>query len=61
MTPLTPMYLLCLESSSPTQEQESLALSNMEKFFCYTLYQAAMILRKFVTYVVITATSSFYE
>ena len=43
MIPLTPMYLLCLESSSPTQEQESLALSNMEKFFCYTLYQLNII------------------
>ena len=43
ITPLTPIYLLCLESSSPTQEQESLALSNMEKFFCYTLYQLNII------------------
>ena len=42
MTPLASMYLLCLEGSSPTQEQESLASSNM-KTFCHTLYQLNII------------------
>ena len=42
MTPLTSMYLLCLEGSSPTQGQQSLAPSNMNIFF-HTLYQINII------------------
>ena len=42
MTPLTSMYLLCLDSSSPTQGQQSLAPSNMNIFF-HTLNQINII------------------
>ena len=53
MTPLTSMYLLCLEGSSPTQEQESLASSNMKFFLAYFVsiksHSAAMIPQTFIT------------
>ena len=53
MTPLTPMYLLCLEGSSPTQKLESLASSSMKFFLSYFVsikyHSAAMILQTFVT------------
>ena len=53
MTPLTSMYLLCLESSSPTQEEESLVSSNMNFFLSYFVsikyHSAAMILQTFIS------------
>ena len=53
MTPLTSMYLLCLEGSSPTQGQELLASSNIKIFLSYFVsvkyHSAAMILQTFIS------------